>query len=461
MWTESKSLLLQSIPNTSNKVARNINLRAILQISVPVSVLLYCAGFHYSYVNWVSPTWSYEGLTYIAPPLELLFIAYGLAALLAMMSPTRILKPSHAAYWVLFFIVYIPGIFVPLFLGLETEGKLLSLQLCLIAGMIIIALSSRLPSLTFRRYPLRSELFWAIFITIYVIGNATMIIVYRNYMHFASIDTMYSVRHESGKVLVANPVTGYISQLLANVLNPILMVYGLASRKRRLYFVGLVSEIILYCIFANKLALLSPLGVAGFYYTLKRDLGSWVPRMNLFLAGILFTLTTMVIGVGAGVVFNVATVAIVRTFAIPGMLVGQYQYFFESRPHTNLSTVNGINFLVPNPYTLPLGMEVSAYYGNKADPEKGRSNENANLFATDGIAAFGLPGIFLAGVLCAGALWILDGCAKLYPLKFSIPALTMVMYSLTNVSLFTTLLGNGLIALMILFIIMPLSFEQL
>jgi hypothetical protein len=457
---KANKMFSQSIPNNAG-AARKITLLSILQISLPLTVLVYCAGFHYSYVNWVSPVWAYEGLTYASPPPVLLVLAYALATLLAVVSPPRLLKPSHAAYWILLFMVYIPGIFVPLFLRLVGEPALLALQLGLTGGMLVIAFSFWLPSLNFRRYPLDSKLFWGIFTAIYLIGNAMMIVVYRNNIHFASLQTMYSVRHESSKVLVQNPVTGYISQLLANVLNPLLMVYGLAKRKKKLTFIGIAGQMLLFGIFANKLTLLSPIVIAALYYTIKNDWGGWVPKMNLFLAGVFFSLTTLVIGAGSGFLFNLATVAIVRNFAIPGMLVGQYQYFFENQPHTYLGTVTGLNLFVTNAYTLPVGVEVSAFYGAKEDSERGRANGNANLFATDGIAAFGLWGIPIAGALCAIVLWVLDGCAKNYAIELSVSATTMLIYSFTNVSVFTTLLGNGLIAWMLLFIFMPRSFSDL
>jgi hypothetical protein len=454
---ESKGMLPKSTPNTSNTVARNISLRSILRISMPVSVLLYCAGFHYSYVKWVSPVWAYGGLTYTSPPLALLVIAYAFPALLCAISPLKLQRPSHVLYWMLYFPVYIPGMLVPLFIQLDSGFGLLLLQLSLTGGMALIAISSRLPSLTFRRYPLNPGLFWAVFAIIYLIGNAVMFIVYRNNLHFASIETMYSVRHESGKVVGENPVTGYISQQLANVLNPLLMVYGLANRRKRLILLGILGQIFLYCVFANKLTLLSPIVVVGLYYTIKNDRGGWVPKLSLFLAGVFFCLTTLVIEAKPGALFNITSVVLVRTFAIPGMLIGEYQYFFENQPHTYLGTVNGLNLFVPDPYTLPLGMEVSAFYGNKAS-ENGRANANANLFATDGIAAFGLPGILMAAALCAVLLWVLDGCTSSYPLEVSVSALTMVISSLTNVSIFTTLLGNGLITWMLLFIFIPRYF---
>jgi hypothetical protein len=83
---------------------------------------------------------------------------------------------------------------------------------------------------------------------------------------------------------------------------------------------------------------------------------------------------------------------------------------------------------------------------------------NAHFFATDGIAGFGLGGIPMIGILCALVFWVLDSCSRNYSLGFSVSALTLTTFSLTNVSLFTTLLGNGLVAWILLFIIMPRSF---
>ena len=148
----------------------------------------------------------------------------------------------------------------------------------------------------------------------------------------------------------------------------------------------------------------------------------------------------------------------VRTFAVPGAETGEYQCFFGSHPHTYLSHVNGINLLIPNPYSRPLGEEVGGFFGlhNKF----GYANANANLFAMDGIAGFGLAGIPFMGAFCGFAFWCVDCCAQKCPLSFSVPALTMIILSITNVSLFTTLLGNGLLVWMILFAIMPLQLHR-
>ncbi len=438
--------------------ARRLTLRSILRFSMPVSVLLYCAAFQYSYVNWISPVWGYMGFTYKSPDPALLAIGYMLAAAMCAVSPRKLSRPSHAIYWVLFFTVYIPGILVPLFLQLDNGMALFLLQISLTGGMLAIALSYRFSLVRLRRYPVSTQLFWWIFAVVFVGSNAALLVAYRNNLHFASLETMYSLRHQAASVVEENRAIGYVLQLLANVLNPMLMAYGLVHRRRDLTALGILGELLVYSTSSAKVSILSPLLVIGLYYTIKKDRGGWVAKLSLFLAGVCFTLTTLVIGAKPGALFNFATIALVRTIATPGMMMGQYQYFFENRPHTYLGNVTGLNLLVSNPYTLPLGIEMGAFYGAKESSERGRYNENANFFATDGIGGFGLVGIPIMGILCAAVFWALDSCARSYRMEFVVAALATIMISLGNVSLFSTLLGNGLIAWMLLFAVMPRSF---
>jgi len=425
---------------------------------MPVFVLLYCASFHYSYEFWISPVWGYEGFTYETPNPALLGTTYVLAGVLCALSPLKIRRPSQVIYWVLYFTVYIPGLLVPLFLQLDSDLTLLLLQLSMTAGMLAIALSYRLRLVTLQRHPANPRLFWTIFAAVFLVCNAAAIAVFRNNLHLASLQEIYSARYQARGVFEQNPAIGYISQLLANVLNPLLIARGLESRRKILTGIGILGELIVYSIAVSKASLLAPFVIIGLYYSLKTDLGGWVPKATLSLVGMLLGLTTLVIGAKPGVLFNIATIAIARTIAAPGMLIGQYQYFFETQPHTYLGHVTGFNLLVPNPYSLPIGMEMSAFYGVKTSNDRGMVNENANLFATDGIGGFGLVGIPIIAILCAAVFWVLDSCARDYTKKFCVSALAMQIVSLGNVSLFSTLLGNGLIAWILLFVVMPRSF---
>jgi hypothetical protein len=129
---------------------KTIVLRAVLRFSMPLAILLYCASFNWSYVRWVSPTWGYMGLTYHTPNPALLVFGYILAAVLCAFSPLTIRRTSQVIYWILYFNIYIPGLFVPLFVQLDSSLTLLLLQLNMTGGMLLIALSYRVKRLRFR-----------------------------------------------------------------------------------------------------------------------------------------------------------------------------------------------------------------------------------------------------------------------------------------------------------------------
>jgi hypothetical protein len=445
--------LLEQPRTYVNPVKRGISLRSLLRTSLPLMVLLFCAGFNFAYVNWVSPTWSYMGLTYKSPNLALLALGYALVLIVCAVSPTKITRPSHVIYWFCVFAVYVPALFIPLYLQLENGFELLLLQLSLAGGMMIIALSYRLPRFRVRSYPVDTRFFWIMFAILYLAGNFAMVYTFKGMMHLASFNDVYSVRTPAKQLLEANPGVAYISQFLATVMNPLLMGYGLAFRRRSLFVLGAVGELLLYSTAAAKLQIITPIVVLLFYLSLKKDRGGWVSLVAMVFAGIFFILTTVAIGVQPGPLFNIAFLLLVRVFTIPGSEMGEYQHFFQNMPHTYLSHVGVINHFVANPYELPMGEEVGSFYGLTS--KYGVTNANASFFAMDGIGGFGLPGIILMALLCAVVFWILDSCARDYELKFSVPVLAMIIMSLTNVSLFTTLLGNGLIAWMLLFLVAP------
>jgi hypothetical protein len=421
---------------------------------MPATVLLYCASFNYSYQFWISPEWYYMGLTYKAPDPGLLILGYILAALLCAFSPLKIRRPSHIIYWLLYFTVYIPGLFVPIFIQLDQGMTLLLLQLSMASGMLLIALSYRIKLLKLPRYPLNRYLFWMIFFTLFAAGNAILLIFFRNTLHVASLSEVYGQRFAAGKVLNENPGINYVSMALSSVINPFLIVYGLSQRRRSLVALGTFGQVIVYATAAMKAVLLSPVLIVAFYYSLKKDRGGWAPKLGLILAAFFFFLTTFVIGAKPGVLFNLATATLLRAFGLPGAFIGQYQYFFETFPHTYLGHVNGISWLFHSPYEKSLGQELGHFYLGGGG-EYGTANANACFFAFDGIAGFGLPGIPIMGAVCAAMFLCLDSFARKYPLWFSGAALTTCAISLTNSSLFTSFLSGGILAFMLLFVFLP------
>ncbi len=354
--------ILKQMSRSESGDASKVNLRSILRLSMPFSVLIFCAIFNWSYVEWISPVWGYGGLTYKSPNPALLIFGYVLAGTLCVFSPLRIRRPSQVIYWILYFTVFIPGLFVPLFLQLDNELTLLLMQLSMTSGMLLIALSYRMPLIRFQLYPIRPRLFWAIFFIIFGLANAILFVAFRNNLHLASLKEVYEVRFRSREVSQEYSGINYISNLLNYVINPFLIAYGLYSKRRMLIALGSAGQIFIYATAALKSVLFGPILVVAFYYSLRKDRGGWAPKIGLLFAGLFFFLTTFVIGAKPGILFNLATVTLVRSFAMPGSFIALYEHFFENFPHTYLSHVTGISLLIHSPYQLPTGMEISTFY---------------------------------------------------------------------------------------------------
>jgi hypothetical protein len=433
--------------------ARTISMDSVLRSSMPLAILLYCAGFNWSYVRWVSPTWSYMGLTYHSPDPALLVIGYIVAAVQCALSPRSIRRTSQVIYWILYFNVYIPGLFVPLYVQLDTSLTLLLLQLSLTGGMLLIALSYRIKILGFRRHSVSLGLFWSVFSSLFALCNLILVVAFRHDLHFASMSEVYASRFRASAILQESVALTYVSSALSNVMNPLLIAYGLSVGRYKPVVLGVLGQVLVYSTAAMNSVLLSPLLVIVFYYSLKNDRGGWAPKVALTCAGAFVVLTALVIGAKPGLLFNVASSTLMRSFALPGLAIAQYQYFFEHFPHTHLGHVHGVNLLFANPYQMPLGLEIGNFYTDVAGERI--QDANANFFAFDGIAGFGLPGIPVMGVLCAAMFWGLDCSARRYPIATSASALTMCTVSLANISLFSAFLGGGFILWILLFIFMP------
>jgi hypothetical protein len=374
-----------------------------------------------------------------------------LAAVLGAFSPLIIQRVSQVFYWVLLFIVYVPSLFVPIFMQFDNSSTLLLMQLCMTSGMLFIALSYKVHLLDLPHYPLKRRSFWTMFFILFVFLNAIVLAVSHGRLHLASLDEVYAQRVLGGEIVRANPGLSYVHSALSNVMNPLLIAYGLSAGRRRLIALGIFGQIVIYATGAMKSVLLSPLLIALFYYSLKKDRGGWVPKTGLFFAGTCFAVTELVIGQKVSrILFAVGALLLMRTYAIGGVLLAQYQYFFERHPHTYMAHVTGISWFVHNPYTMATGQEIATYYGEIG------ANSNAHFFAMDGITGFGLVGIPIMGILCAAVFWLLDSCTRGHTISFSASALTVCIISLTSSSLFSTLLGGGLLAGMLLFIFMPL-----
>lgn len=453
------------MPILSNRTRKLLSI--FRPIRLPLTLLVYTAVFHWAYANWIAPIWGPgEGLLYQPAQPSLLLLGYVLASALSLISPSTIRRPSQCVYWLLYLSVYVPGLLVPLFVHYQDTPTLLAMQVSLTAGMCILALWYRLPLLPLRQYPLKRGAFFAIFAVIYVVFNADILIVFRNSLNFASLDTMYQMRYQETQLLESGAIgvlTGYLLMAMIFVLNPLLLLYAIAQRRWLLVCLTMADAILMYMVHPTKFAFLNPFVIVVCYYTLRAGDGrGWVTKLNYLWAALAsIPAAAALLGVrlvGKSPVGFFGFLFLIRNAAIPGLFFAQYQQFFTYHPHTYLGHVHGINLLFPYQYQLPLGMEIGNYF-HGSDSKLSFENNNASFFVTDGIAGFGIFGMVIMAPICAAVLWLYDSCSQKESLPFAAAALVTVAASLTNVSLFTTLLSNGLAMWMILMLLLPREFS--
>jgi len=408
------------------------------------------AAFAWAYAHWISAVWAYQGAIFIAPSIFSLCFAFLLAPLPSLFLSATLERPSQIIYWLVYLTVFIPSLLAPSFIQLSSPKDIMLLSLTLTAGMTILALTYRAPLIRLEVRKISPNIFWGSIALLWLTCHVILVITYHGHMRIAGLAEVYDVRLSARHIAAASPLASYASALAGDALNPLLMALGLGVRRKSLFGVGLLGQVLIYSTAAMKSVLISPLVVIGIYYLVKKYVSSGVIRLSYGLA-----LTCMLLAAGSakvigGAVFSIATMLLFRTLAIPGMEMAEYFDFFHHFPKTYFSQVTGVSWFVTNPYTLSLGREVSAQYlGNSV------ANANASFFAMDGIASLGLPGIIIISLICALVLFAIDSCAADLKLEFVAAALAYTAISLANTSLFTTLLGNGLILLMMAFAYMP------
>jgi hypothetical protein len=146
--------------------------------------------------------------------------------------------------------------------------------------------------------------------------------------------------------------------------------------------------------------------------------------------------------------FLVSAIVLNRTIGNGGQLTMTYYDFFTFHAQTDYSHVNGIKLLThPYPYgDLALGQVVGQFYWSPL------ANANANFWATDGIAAMGLVGVFFASVGSALLFVMMNSFTRLYDTRFVALCFLPFVITLLNQSMFSSFWSGGGFFLLLYFI---------
>lgn len=414
---------------------------------VVVAALIYLAILHYTYEHNIAPFFSYLRYSYREPdPLTYAFTV-SLVVALALILPRRITQPSHFIVWVLFTVAVVPSIVVPQYSEVLTVRDATELAVWVAVSYLPVATLGTRGALQcfLPRIQLSATAFWfCVFILfsiicIYLVGALGV------RTQLPSLLDVYGVRAELKTDEAYRPPLNYVVPLLANVLNPIMMVRGLRLRRWGWLLVGVVGQVFIYSFSGNKTAILSPLALVAVYFLFRRTCKPFAAA-TLFGASVLSTGMVLMDWMTSSVDWT--SLIVRRSLITPGLLTAAYVAVFSDIEKAKFAH----SFLSPflrYPYAeAPPLLVGRGFFGHPG------TSANANLMA-DGYANFGFAGMTIECLVLVLLLWAIDDAARNIPLGVSSAVCLMPTLALADSGIFTSMLTHGFLATVLAFMCMP------
>ncbi|MGP1675101.1 MAG: glycosyltransferase family 4 protein, partial [Candidatus Limnocylindrales bacterium] len=414
--------------------------------------VVYLVLYHLVYVALIAPNFTGFGLVNRLAGDGSFVLATALAIVPAPALPAAARRPSDVGLWILYLAAYVPSIVVPAFV-LGTGWALVPLWLTLAVsfGLIICLLELggrvRIPiptvSLPIRVYG------WGLVVSA-TVGVVAILLWFGVPTRIPSLDEVPGARNDFREQLAGlGRVSGYAVWWTGGVIAPLLVAYGLWTRRLVLSAVGFFVLGLVYASAAFRSMLFIALLVVVLVVLVART------RRDFGVA--LASVTSLMI-VACSVVAFVGwiipiSLLVRRLLVVPGQVMAYYYDAFASGPVYGLShsILEGITVrpYAENPPTL-----IGQRYFHDAN-----INANGNLWA-DGMANFGLAGIIAASLGLVLVLVLMDAAARGKPALLTIAVGGIAVWSLTNSGLLTTLLTHGMGVMMALFWLMPRAVQR-
>lgn len=425
-----------------------------------ISIVVYVFCLHYGYENYILPTWGYMGyfkysnLDWSLKLYELLIII-----LPSFFTSKEVHRISQFFYLFIYILIYIPTIIVISHSWTGDYNDFYFFTLSYFVSILIISFSSRLKLKPFKLFkiPAKKLVNYFFYISLICISyiflkkyDSLQLVDFTN-----SID-VYKLREENS---APSSFDGYITLLTASLFLPFLTASSIKFEKYFYLIFSFLGFIILFSIGANKSYLFTPFLILLVYKIIeyfKKGLNSKIV--------ILFSLVVLILSFSMKyggvttklILFFPSAFFLFRTIFTGGWQSLVYYDFFNnpSNELTYLSQTKFFNLLSEYPYDDLLGNTVGYYAFSDEN-----LSLNANFLISDGFASFWFLGIILITVLYSIIFYIIDCVSIDFDLSFVVSCTFFSIISLSNTSLFTTLLSGGLFITTLIFSITKIKTE--
>jgi hypothetical protein len=445
MTTQAGYALSQT--REASAVSRDSRNRRVLSV---ICSVLAVAAYHWTYIEFLNVYWEHAGFAYDSPDPQGIAIAYILAILPSLWMPLRIERPSQYLYWLIYLTVYIPTELTAALWRQYVTSQALTVMLFLTCGMLLVRLSYAIPPGRIRRPSVRAPVYWTALSAMVVLAIILVLTVYAGNIQFVSLYESNELRSAAREIDADAPVyVNYSLAWLGYTLFPLIASYGLYRGKKGIAALGLIGSASLYTTAGLRIFLFAPvlLMTASLLF---RKAWSWIAVWAPLGAALAMTISTLASLTGSLSGVLLGTLVSMRTFGNNGLLTNVYAEFFAVHPLTYLSHLRGFNLFIPFPYSNSLGFVVGEHFFGFEE-----INANANMWATDGLAAFGPPGLLFVGLVVSCVFWLLDTVTSGLPPRFAALSLSAQGLGISNLSLFSILLGGGLGMMMLLLYLFP------
>lgn len=402
-----------------------------------------------TYREFIAPTFGYLGFTYRDPiPLHY-FVTVVILAALAWIMPRRLTRPSDFVLWVHFVVATAPSMLVPLLCPILPAGAAFRFGLgvaAVWAAAIFLASDRVRPTVILKARPARMSAWLPVLLAASLLVNGLIISVGGLRLEFLSLFSVAEVRLSYRATLAAAPFgTAYVLFGVMNVVNPLLMMIGLRSRKFALFGVAASGQFIIYGFTGYKMVALSIPVILGVHL--------WT-RGRASIASRLVAVGTTGLMASAYVAWNafensaLATLFVLRMIAAPGNLAAGYVSIFRDRDPVYWS-YSFMGWLFDYPYSSSPNFLVGVVFRGSDV-----TSANVNMFG-DGYMNMRWEGVVLEVLLFVVALWVLDAVGRGVPIDLAASATLLPAFALANSSIFTALTTHGLLLAMIVLLTMP------
>lgn len=419
-------------------------------------ILIYSFLYYYIYRTEIFPTWEYLGFRMYAKDNVGLYAGIFLISASYFTMPRRVAKASDHLLWLLYALAFIP---IEITLGISgTIQNVPVYQVSLFGSFSIAVLmvasmeerswsAQRTVADTYAPTRTRGPKISHVLLIFSIVSVLLLAAQFHSIMSFAGMTEIYEQRDRVSNYGI-NALSGYLILWLTYAISPLLLLYGIFSKRIIYIFLSIVSVLIIYSITASKAALIILLFCLCIYF-LRRTAFKRVPYIVIFLPAIplilLYLFNTLSGGTGLPILRYLLDVVVVRGVAVQAKNFVLYAEFFSHNPLTYYSHVTGISWIIQNPYSVPLGQVISAYATGSYD-----GNSNAGIWSTDGLAAAGNVGIILVGIMLGIFLRFLNMLTKDVDYTFASVVVVPLVMLMVNVSMFTTLASGGGVLLMLM-----------